>query len=86
MPTRKPIIQIVLSETYTNKLRKLAEKEDKSNSKFGAKIIERYIDDYEKENGTIETQKASATNYKCGAVVIKLEMLTTAFPIPGLLQ
>lgn len=54
MPTRKPIIQIVLSETYTNKLRKLAEKEDKSNSKFGAKIIERYIDDYEKENGTIE--------------------------------
>ena len=44
MPTRKPIIQIVLSKTYTNKLRKLAEKEDKSNSKFGAKIIERYIE------------------------------------------
>ena len=64
MPTKKPIVQIVLSESYYKKLQILGRKEDKSNSKIGAKIIERYIDDYEKENGTInlETLEAPRTN------------------------
>ena len=54
MPTKKPVVQIVLSESYYKKLQILGRKEDKSNSKIGAKIIERYIDDYEKENGAID--------------------------------
>lgn len=64
MPTKKPVVQIVLSESYYKKLQILGRKEDKSNSKIGAKIIERYIDDYEKENGAIdlETLEAPRTN------------------------
>lgn len=64
MPTKKPVVQIVLSESYYKKLQILGRKEDKSNSKIGAKIIERYIDDYEKENGAInlETLEAPQTN------------------------
>lgn len=64
MPTKKPVVQIVLSESYYKKLQMLGRKEDKSNSKIGAKIIERYIDDYEKENGAInfETLEAPRTN------------------------
>ena len=64
MPTRKPVVQIVLSNSYYKKLQILGRKEDKSNSKIGAKIIEKYIDDYEKENGAIilETLEAPRTN------------------------
>lgn len=64
MPTKKPVVQVVLSDIYYKKLQALGKKEDKSNSKIGAKIIERYIDDYEKENGIIdlETLEAPRTN------------------------
>lgn len=53
MPTKKPIIQIVLSEKYTKKLEYIAQKEERSKSAQGARIIEEYINKYEAENGTI---------------------------------
>ena len=64
MPTKKPVVQIVISDIYYKKLQTLGKKEDKSNSKIGAKIIERYIDEYEKENGAISlgTNEADLTN------------------------
>lgn len=55
MPTKKPIVQVVLNEKYTKKLEYIAQEEQRSKSNMGAKIIEKYIDEYEKENGKIET-------------------------------
>ena len=54
MPTKKPVVQIVISNKYYEKLKTLAEKEEKSASSQGAKIIEQYIDNYEMTNGTID--------------------------------
>lgn len=56
MPTKKPVVQIVLSPKYKKKLDKLAKDEVKSASSLGCKIIEQFIDNYEKENGTIQTE------------------------------
>lgn len=53
MTNRKPIIQIVLTQKYYEKLIKLAEKEGRSNSNQGARMIEKAIDDYENQNGEI---------------------------------
>lgn len=57
MPSRKPIVQIVLNNSYHNKLKALAELDDRSISNMGNKIIERYIDDYEKIYGEIQIKK-----------------------------
>lgn len=56
MPTKKPVIQIVLTPKYKQKLNALANLEDKSTSSLGGKIIEQFIDQYEKENGIIKTE------------------------------
>ena len=40
MPTKKPVIQIVLTEKY-------------SKSNQGARIIEKFIDEYEEKHGEI---------------------------------
>lgn len=53
MPTKKPIVQIVLTEKYHKKLTAIAKQEDKSTSSQGAKIIEKFIDDYETQYGEI---------------------------------
>lgn len=55
MPTKKPIVQIVLTEKYHKKLKALADIEQRSASNQGARIIEKFIDAYELENGTIPT-------------------------------
>lgn len=54
MPTKKPIIQIVLSEKYTKKLEYIAKEEERSKSSQGARIIERFIDEYEEKHGEIK--------------------------------
>lgn len=54
MPTKKPITQIVLTEKYSKKLKYLADQEQRSKSNQGARIIEQYIDNYEKEHGEIK--------------------------------
>lgn len=53
MPTKKPVIQVVLEENYKQKLEAIAEKEERSISKQAAKIIKEYINNYEKTSGTI---------------------------------
>ncbi len=53
MPTKKPIIQIVLSKKYTEKLEYIAKREERSKSAQGARIIEEYIENYEAEHGEI---------------------------------
>lgn len=54
MPTKKPILQVVLSEKYNKKLKIIANSEERSASSQGARIIEKFIDDYEKEHGEID--------------------------------
>ena len=53
MPTKKPIIQIVLSEKYNKKLEYIAKDNERSKSNQGARIIEQFIDEYEDKHGTI---------------------------------
>ena len=50
---KKTIIQIVLSEKYTKKLEYIAKEEERSKSNQGARIIERFIDEYEEKHGEI---------------------------------
>lgn len=53
MPTKKPIIQIVLTEKYNKKLAYIAKEEERSKSNQGARMIEKYIDEYEEKHGEI---------------------------------
>lgn len=53
MPTKKPVVQIVLTNEYNEKLKILAKEKERSASAIGARIIEQYIDQYEKEHGEI---------------------------------
>ena len=55
MPTKKPIIQVVLTDKYNKKLKALANQEDKSTSSYTAKILEQHIDEYKKKHGNIRT-------------------------------
>ena len=59
MPTKKPVVQVVLEEKYYKKLKALAEPEKRSCSNQGARIIEKYIDEYEAEHGEIQIDKES---------------------------
>lgn len=54
MPTKKPRIQIILETEYYEKYKKLCERDDRTESKLGKRIIEKYIEEYEKIHGTIE--------------------------------
>ena len=56
MPTKKPVVQVVLEETYHKKLLKLAEPHKRSASNQGARIIEEYINQYEKDHGPIQIE------------------------------
>ena len=53
MPTKKPIIQIVLEQKYFDKLKIIATDNDRKTSDQGRRIIEKFIDEYEQNNGTI---------------------------------
>ena len=53
MPTKKPIIQSVVRNSTYKKVQYLAAQEERSTSNMGAYIIEQYIEQYEKEHGTI---------------------------------
>ena len=53
MPTKKPIVQIVLEQKYFDKLKIIATENDRKTSDQGRRIIEKFIDEYEQNNGTI---------------------------------
>lgn len=57
MPTNKPKVQTLLTTKYFNKLKVIADQEERSISQMAAKMIEDYIDRYETENGEVKTQK-----------------------------
>lgn len=53
MPTKKPIVQIVLEQKYFDKLKIIATENERKTSDQGRRIIEKFIDEYEQNNGTI---------------------------------
>ena len=54
MPTKKPVTQIVLEQKDHDKLKKIAEQENRSISNQGSRIIEKYIDEFEAAHGEIK--------------------------------
>ena len=57
MPTKKPIIQSVIDEKEYKKFLIIAKKEKRSKSQMATIAIEKYIENYEKENGEIVIEK-----------------------------
>ena len=53
MPSYKPKVQVLLTQNYHDKFKELCDRERRSDSVMGAIMIEKYIDNYEKENGEI---------------------------------
>ena len=47
MPTKKPIVQVVLDDETVRKLDDIANKEGRTRSNIAAYIIKKYIEDYE---------------------------------------
>lgn len=62
MPSYKPKIQILLSEEYHKKFKALCEKDRRSDSVMGAIMIEKFINDYEKEHGEIVVENTKKEN------------------------
>lgn len=56
MPTNKPKVQTLLTTKYFNKFKVIADQEERSISQMAAKMIESYIDEYEREHGEIKIQ------------------------------
>jgi hypothetical protein len=57
MPSKKPQLKTYTTNTIIEKFAYIAEKENRSMSKQLEYIVKREIDNYEKENGIIETTK-----------------------------
>lgn len=53
MPTKKPVVQTVLDETLYLKFTKIAEIEKRSKSQLTAIAIEKYVEEYENNNGNV---------------------------------
>ena len=53
MGTNKPKVQIILEQECYEKYKALCKKDDRTESKLGKRIIEKYIEDYEKIHGKI---------------------------------
>ena len=47
MPSKKPIVQVVLDETTFKKLNEIALSEGRTRSNISAYIIKKYVDNYE---------------------------------------
>lgn len=53
MPSKKPRIQAVMNEEYYKKFKVLCERDGRTESNLAVRIIEKYINDYEKIHGEI---------------------------------
>mgnify|MGYP001355451956 CR=1 FL=1 len=61
MPTKKPIVQVVLDEEALKKLDEIATNEGRTRSNIAAYIIRKYIEDYEAAKNK-ESLKSQITN------------------------
>lgn len=58
MPTNKPRVQTILNQETYAKLKRICEKEHRTESNLTALIIEKYIEEYEQKNGIVEIKEA----------------------------
>ena len=56
MPTKKPVVQVVLDEEALKKLDEIAASEGRTRSNIAAYIIRKYLDDYTAKSETRITQ------------------------------
>lgn len=54
MPTKKPVVQVVLDQDIFDKLIKICEKEERSTSNKCKQIIKEYVIKYELVNGSLD--------------------------------
>ena len=54
MPTKKPKVQIILDENIYQKLKDIAEQDNRSISQMGSIIIENYIKNFEAQQNRTE--------------------------------
>jgi len=71
MPTKKPKVQAILTNQYHEKLIAIADIEGRSVSAMTARIIEKYIDDYEINNGKIDIKVKNIVGQNNGIINIK---------------
>jgi len=57
MPTNKPRLQIILEPEYAEKYKTLCKRDGRTESNMGKRIIEKYIEEYEKIHGEIHVEK-----------------------------
>ena len=60
MPSKKPAMIFRTDKENLDKLKYIADKEDRSDNKQLEHILKKYIASYEKENGSIDTGTSSA--------------------------
>lgn len=63
MPSKKPKIQVLLDEKEYIKFKKIAEKEDRTESNLGKQAIQKFIENYERENGKINIINIEGDNH-----------------------
>lgn len=68
MPTKKPKVQAVLTNQYHEKLLAIAGSQGRSISQMTARIIEKYIDEYEHENGKIDIKVGNIVGQNNGII------------------
>ncbi len=60
MASKKPYIQIRTDQDTIIKFQHIADEDNRSMSNLGETLIKKYISNYEKENGNIETSTNTA--------------------------
>ncbi|MCM1233125.1 MAG: Arc family DNA-binding protein [Ruminococcus flavefaciens] len=61
MPSDLPRITLRMDQEFIDKINKIAERENRSTNQQIAYIIKKYIEQYEQENGRINSAELSVT-------------------------
>lgn len=61
MPSDLPRITLRMDQEFIDKINKIAERENRSTNQQITYIIKKYIEQYEQENGRINSAELSAT-------------------------
>lgn len=68
MPTKKPIIQSVIDEETYEKFLRITKLEKRSKSQLGTIAIEKFVKNYEEENGKIDIKVGNIVGQNNGII------------------
>lgn len=68
MPTKKPIIQSVIDEETYEKFLRITKLEKRSKSQLGTIAIEKFVKNYEEENGKIDIKVENIVGQNNGII------------------